>query len=262
MKIYMKSGRSFSREFGTDAAQDTSASFIINEELESIMNKEEIIGTQMHFMGFHGPVIGVMENYHFQSVRNSIEPLAIIVAPPSYLNFITIRMKSGNISDNIKEVENSWNEIMPQYPFDFKFVDQEFDQMYRSEARMSDLMKYFTIIAIVIACVGLFGLSAFAAEQKTREIGIRKAMGANIPSILILFSREFVWLLMISALVSWPLSWFVLKNWLQNFGYRTELSVWIFIFSGLAALIIALISISYQAVKAARTNPAITLKYE
>ncbi len=151
---------------------------------------------------------------------------------------------------------------MPDFPFDYHFVDQEFDKMYRSEERISSLMKYFTLVAIIIACVGLFGLATFEVGQKTREIGIRKVHGAGIPNIVILFSREFFTLLVISGIIAGPAAWYFLNKWLQNYANRTELDLMIFFTAGLTALVIALLSIGFQAVKAANTNPAITLKYE
>lgn len=262
MKIKMKSGRSFSRDYSTDAVHDTMAAFIINEEMERIMGVEDAVGMRFHFMGMDGPVIGVIENYHYQSARNLIEPIAFVVAPTEYLNYIIIRLSQGDVMQNINKIKEAWSEIMPLYPFDYRFLDDEFDQMYRTEERMGRLMSYFSLIAIIISCVGLFGLSVFTAEQKTKEVGIRKVFGSGTFSILKLFSREIVILLSISALISWPLAWYVLKNWLQNFDYRTELNPWIFLAAGALSLLIALLSISYQTIRAANRNPAVSLRYE
>jgi ABC-type antimicrobial peptide transport system permease subunit len=260
--IEMKSGREFSPEFGTDATKDTIGSFLINEQMEKLMGGENIVGKQLRFLGITGPVIGVMRDYHFQSARNIIEPLAIIMAPPSYLNFIIVKIKPGNIKESMKGIEKSWDAVMPGFPFDYRFVDQDFEQMYKTEERMAILMQYFAIISIIIACVGLFGLAGFTTLRKTKEIGIRKVMGASVLSIIILFSRETIRLMLISALIACPVSWYILHSWLQDFDYKTNLDFWIFAGAGLLALMIALISISYQAIRAASVNPAEILKYE
>ncbi len=262
MGIKMKSGRTFSEDYGSDMLKDTLGAFMINEELEKVMGIENIIGTEIRFNGITGPVVGVMKNYHYKPVRNIIEPLAVMVSPPEYKNFMIIRLKEGNLSSNLSKLESSWNEIMPLYPFDYKFVDQDFEIMYRFEERMGKLMKALAIIAVIIASIGLFGLSAFSAEQKTREIGIRKAMGATRRNILSLFSREFIILLIISAMISWPLAFYFLRNWLLKFDYRISLNAWIFFGAGLLSLMVAMISISYQALRAAGKNPADTLRYE
>lgn len=262
MQIRMKNGRSFSKDFGSDAVHDSLASFLINEEMERIMDTENAVGKQFHFMGFHGPVIGVMKDYHYQSARNFIEPIAMVVAPKEFLNFMIIRIASGDIKSHIKSLNQKWDEIMPQYPFDYRFVDEEFDRMYRAEERMGRLMSYLCLVAIIIAAVGLFGLSAFSAEQRTKEIGIRKVFGSSIRSLLGLLSKEIILLLGVSMIISWPASYYILKSWLQNFDYRANLSLWIFLSAGVLTLLIALISVSYQTLKAANRNPATSLRYE
>ena len=260
--IEMKSGRDFSREYGTDISGDTTGSFLINEQFEKLMGGENVVGMQLNFLGLKGPVLGVMRDYHYQSARNIIEPLAIILAPTDYFNFIIVKIKPGDIKLIMKNLENSWDEVIPDFPFDYHFVDEDFDQMYKTEERMAMLMQYFAIISIVIACVGLFGLAGFTTIQKSREIGIRKVLGASVGSILILFSKETIRLMLISVLIACPFAWWILHEWLQDFAYRTELSLWIFIGAGMLALLIALIAIAYQAFKAASTNPAEILTYE
>ncbi len=262
MRIEMESGREFSPEYGSDAMVDTVGSFIINEEMAKLMGGGNVIGKSLSFIGITGPVVGVMKDYHYKSARDIIEPLAAIMAPLNYLNFIMVRIRPGDIKESMSSIENSWDQVMPGFPFDYYFVDQDFDKMYKTEERMGSLMRYFALISIIIACVGLFGLAGFTAMSKTREIGIRKVMGASVSSILLLFSRETITLMLISALVSCPLAWFILYSWLQDFAYKTSLDLWIFFGAGILSLIIALASISYQAVKAANANPAEIMKYE
>jgi putative ABC transport system permease protein len=262
MGIEMKSGRSFSKDFPGDAAHDTVASFLINEKMEQLMDKENVLGMSLSFMGYKGPIVGVMKDFHYQSMRSVIEPLAIAIVPRDWWGFIYVRVKPGDLKQTMKQLEKSWNRIMPSYPFEYFFVDDEFDNMYRSEERMGTLMNYFAVLAILIACIGLFGLANYTAEKKTREVGIRKAMGAPVHSILILFSKEFIQLLLIAAVISCPAAWYLLLSWLKSFGYHTSLNIWIFVGAALGALFIALLAITFQAIKSAQTNPAETLKYE
>jgi putative ABC transport system permease protein len=260
--IEMKSGREFSPDFGTDATSDTITSFLVNEQMEKLMGGENVVGKQLKFLGMTGPVVGIMKDYHYQSARNTIEPLAVIVAPVNYLNFIIVRIKPGDIKESMKSIEKSWDQVMPGFPFDYTFVDRDFDNLYKTEERMAMLMQYFAIVSIIIACVGLFGLAGFTTVQKTKEIGIRKVMGASVGSILILFSKETIRLMLISSIIACPIAWWILHKWLQDFAYKTDLDLWIFVGAGVVSLIIALVSIAWQAVKAATTNPADILKYE
>lgn len=169
MKINMKEGRSFSREYGTDKIRDTLGSFMINEELKRVMGIEDVIGKEIKFNGIRGPVVGVMEDYHYQSARNSIEPLALVIAPEECISYMFIRLSQGNISNKINQIEKEWNELMPLYPFDYKFVDQDFETMYRLEERMGSLLRAFTIIAIIVAGVSIFWQALRAATRNPFE---------------------------------------------------------------------------------------------
>jgi ABC-type antimicrobial peptide transport system permease subunit len=163
----------------------------------------------------------------------------------------------------MKGIEETWKEVIPEYPFDYEFVDEDLDRMYRAEERLGKLLKYFTILAIIIACLGLFGLASFTAEQRTREIGIRKVMGSRVMSVMLLLSREFTILVLVSCILAIPAAWYVLKyGFLQNFEYRIPLVWWVFAGAAVTALGIALLTVSYQAARAALTNPAEALRYE
>jgi putative ABC transport system permease protein len=265
MKIELKNGRSFSRNFPADLVSqaDSSANFMINEVLEKIMDKENAVGERFSIWGMEGRIIGVMKDFHYHSVRTKIEPLMFILAPIDWLQFIVVRVAPGDLTKTMEDLEKTWNKIMPGYPFDFNFVDESIDQLYRTEERLGNLLKYFTILAIIIACLGLFGLASFTAEQRTQEIGIRKVMGARVGSVIMLLSREFSLLVVISCLIAIPASAFFMgKVFLQNFEYRTDMAWWIFLAASLAALLIAILTVSYQAARAALTNPADALRYE
>jgi len=261
MGIEMKSGRTFSKSYSVDTPHDTLASFLINEQMEKLMGMENVVGAQLRF-GAVGPVVGIMKDFNFQSLHNKIEPLAISIWGSNYWNYMYIRINPGNLQTTMKQLEKAWNHIMPLYPFEYHFVDDDFDKTYRTEERMGTLMNYFAVLAVLIACIGLFGLATYTVEQKTREVGIRKALGAPSLTIFHLFTREFLQLLLIAAIVSVPVAWFLFSRFLQNYSYHTRLKAWIFIASALITLLVAMAAISYQTIRAIRTNPAETLKYE
>lgn len=265
MKIELKDGRSFSREFPGDMAslEDTSANFMINEVLEEIMEKENAVGERFQMWSMQGRIVGVMKDFHYHSVREKIEPLMFMLGFEEYLSWIVLRVAPGDLTKTMKDLEKTWTEIMPGHPFDYSFVDESIDQMYRTEERLGNLLKYFTILAIIIACLGLFGLASFTAEQRTQEIGVRKVMGARVSTVMMLLSKEFSILVIISCFIAIPASLLVMgKVFLQNFEYRTDMAWWIFLAASLAALLIAILTVSYQAARAALTNPADALRYE
>ena len=263
LNIPLVGGRRFERGRVADQASDSSAAFLINEEMARIMGKENPVGERFSFMGFRdGRIIGVMKNFHFHSMRDKIEPLAISVAYPQFLNYIILRIKPGPVQQTLDKLTNTWKGVMPDHPFDFHFLDAEYESMYRAETRMGSLLKYFAIMAILIACLGLFGLASFMAENRTKEIGVRKALGSNGQQIVLLLSREFSMLVSVAILIAIPASWFYLHRWLQDYAYRTGLDWWIFALAAFIAFIIALLTVSYQAIRAARTNPSDSLRYE
>jgi putative ABC transport system permease protein len=261
MGIEMKAGRSFSKNYPSDVAHDSSANFLINEQMEKIMGMENAVGARLRF-GQVGTVVGVMKDFNFESLHNKIEPLAISMWGPQFWNFMYIRINPGNLPETMKQLEKAWKRIMPAYPFEYHFVDQDFDNMYRTEIRMKTLMNYFALFAILIAAIGLFGMATYTVEQKTREVGIRKALGASPRIIFRLFTWQFLQLLVLATIISVPLAWYLLPRFLKNYSYHTRLNGWIFALAASITLLVAFAAISYQTVKAIRTNPADTLKHE
>jgi len=257
MKIEMLEGRSFSSQFSSD----TAGAFMVNEEMVRIMGMESAVNQRLSYGSTDGKIIGVMKNYHFQPLNNKIEPLALYVSP-NHLNYMVIRLQAGDIPAAIDYVKSTWERVIPAYPFDYKFVDQDVDRMYEGYEILGKLLNYFTILAILIASLGLFGLASFTAEQRTKEIGVRKVLGASVGQLILLISREFTKWVLVANIIAWPLSYYMMNNWLQGFDYRIGLSWWIFISSGVLALIIAIITVSFQSVKAALANPVESLKYE
>ncbi|MDX2443605.1 MAG: ABC transporter permease [Bacteroidales bacterium] len=264
--IEMKEGRDFSPDFPGDLIQsfdDTIGNFLINEKLAKLIDKPDILGSELNVWGFSGQIVGIMRDFHFKSVREDVEPMFVIVTDTAgYINNMVMRLDPKQFASTTKKLEAIWNEIMPGYPFDYKFVNDDIDRMYRTEERMGSLVKYLAILAVIIACLGLFGLASYTAEQRTKEIGIRKVMGATQALVVELLSRRFALLVFISALLACPLAWFAMRKFLQEYHTKTSLDWWIFVGAALLALIIAQITISYQAIKAANTNPAEALRYE
>jgi putative ABC transport system permease protein len=256
-KIEMAEGRNFSREFSTDRAN-----YILNSRAVEAMKLRSPLGRQLTLMGNTGSVIGIVKDYHFKPLNLLLEPLVLRLYEPQWLNFIYIRIKPEDISGILKYTENRWKQFFPGIPFQYSFVDQTLANVYLSVERIGSLLRCFTILAIVIACLGLFGLSAYIAEQRTKEIGIRKVLGATVPGVALLLSREFIKWVLIANLMAWPVAYFVMKGWLNNFAYRTRLGLDIFILSGLLAFAIALLTVSFQSIKAALTNPVDNLRYE
>jgi predicted permease len=262
MQIEILNGRSFSKNYPTDLATDSTGVFLVNEEVAKIMGIENPVDMRFDFLGMKGKIIGVMKNFHYQSAENKIEPLALVATDTRWLNTMVIKIDQGDITKIMKGITGTWNKIMPQYPLEYHFLDEDYDYMYRTEIRLSKIVQYFTILAIIIACLGLFGLALFTSEQRTREIGIRKAMGARVTRIIYLLSAEFTSLVMISCLIAIPLAYLVMNKLLQQFAYHTQLSWWIFVVAGISALLIANLTVSYQSVRASLTNPVNALRYE
>jgi ABC-type antimicrobial peptide transport system permease subunit len=262
MGIKLKAGRTFSKAYSMDIPHDSSGTFMINEQLEKLMGTDNAVGKQLKFGTTRGLIVGVMKDFSYESLRSKIEPLAVWIWPSRYLNFIYLRIKPGNPHETIAELKTTWEKIMPLYPFDYQFLDQEIDKMYRVEERTGTLLKYFSVLAILIACIGLFGLATYTVEQRRRELGLRKVLGASGSSIFSLISLEFMQLLLIASIISIPLSIFMLNKYLSDFAFHIQITIGIFILALLLSVLVAGLAISYQILSAIRTNPAKSLKYE
>jgi putative ABC transport system permease protein len=209
-------------------------------------------------------IIGVVKDFHYQSLHEDIYPHIFIKKPESWDwgGYITIRLAPDNIKTTIRNIEQSWKELAPSDPIQYYFMDEDFNNMYREEIRTSNISLGFAILSILIACLGLFGLTSYASEQRTKEIGIRKVMGSAASGVIVLLTREIFVLVTIATLLAWPVTYFIMKNWLQNFHYRIHLSVWEFLLSFILAVMIAMLTVIYRAYVAAKSNPAVALKYE
>jgi ABC-type antimicrobial peptide transport system permease subunit len=262
MKMELASGRNFSREYMSDLAKDTTGNFLVNEEVVKMMDMDDPIGKSFRFMGLNGRIVGVLKNFHFKGADQPIEPIAFALTGPEYLDYILIRLAPGNIPGALKTAENVWNKILPEYPFDYFFIDQDYDNLFRSQLRLTRLLKYFTILAVIIACLGLYGLSAYSTERRTNEVGIRKVMGAGTLTILYSMVKEFLFLVLISLIIALPAGWIIVTNLLRQFASRIEMKISVFAVIAAGTLIIALVTVIFQAFKASLINPATALKVE
>ncbi|MEP7143885.1 MAG: FtsX-like permease family protein [Ferruginibacter sp.] len=260
--IKMVAGRNFSRGFGTDTT-----SFIINEATLPVMGigtSKEVIGKPFVYAGIKGKIIGVMQDFHFESMHEHITPLIIVLpaANQYFFNHLSIKISGKDIPGGLAQLQKTWKQFLPEIPFDYTFLDENFDRLYQSESRQGTLFTTFSCLAIFIACLGLFGLSAFIITQRVKEIGIRKVLGASIGSIVQMISKDFLKLVVIAAVLAFPIAWYAMNNWLRDFAYRVDISWWVFVVAAVLALLIALLTISFQAIKAARANPVKSLRTE
>ena len=262
LKMELVAGRDFSKDYPSDLARDTTGNFLVNEEVAKIMGDGDHIGKTFSFMGINGRIVGVLKNFHFKGADQPIEPIAFALTEPNFLSVILIRIPAGNITSSLKLVEKIWKEVIPEYPLEYSFIDQDYDNLFRSQMRLASLLKYFTILALIIACLGLYGLSSYSAERRTNEVGIRKVMGADSVTVMYTLSKEFMLLVLISIVIAIPLGWIIVGNLLKQFAYRIEMSMLVFTGIALGAVIIAMLTISFQAYKATGINPAEALKIE
>jgi putative ABC transport system permease protein len=260
----MQQGRNFSKDFPSD-----SAGVILNEAAIKILGfkdpfKETLYRPNYHQDGTITPspyhVVGVIKDFNFSSMHQNVGPL-IIQLSDNYQN-IAVRVNTKNISSVISSAESKWKSMAPGQPFSYTFMDADFDKIYTAEQQTGKLFITFALFAIFIGCLGLFGLVTYAAEQRTKEIGIRKVLGASVSGIVGMLSKDFAKLVLIASLIAFPVAWWAMNKWLQSFAYRTNISWWIFIVASLAAIMIALLTVSFQAIKAAIANPVKSLRTE
>jgi len=261
----IKEGRDFSSERTSDITQ----SIIVNEALVEKFELESPIDTPLDGWGVHvmgdesdPTIIGVVKDIHTSSLHRKIKPCVITLDPRLPLFATLVRIKPGNIRESLLSIENDWREIYPEKPFDYSFVDDNIARQYRRDILWQKVVVYSAIVAVITACLGLFGLSSLSAMKRTKEIGVRKVLGATVPNILSLLSREFLILVVISNTLAWPAAYLVMSEWLSGFAYRADLSPGVFLLSGAIALIIALVSVSYHACFTALRNPTDSLRYE
>jgi putative ABC transport system permease protein len=261
LKIQLVSGRDFSTDFPADFGRDTTGNFLINEETARIMDVGDPVGKPFRFMGFRGTVIGVMKNFHFRDPDLPVGPVAFALTDTRFFYVILVRL-ADDIPAALRTVEKVWQRVMPQYPLEYTFTDQDYDNLFRTQLRLTGLLRYFTILAFIIACLGLYGLSLFSAERRTNEVGIRKVMGAGPVSIISALTREFLVLVVISIIIAVPAGWLIAEKLLQQFAIRIHVTWVVFAAISFAAVLIAFITVGFQAYRATGINPAAAIKVE
>jgi putative ABC transport system permease protein len=258
MEIKLATGRNFEK----NRRSDDTAAFIINETAAKFLGWKDPIGKSLEMgLGYNGKVIGVAKDFHFTTLHNKIEPLAMMLAPKTQ-GFLLLRVSSDNLPATISFIEQKWKAFDPRHPMEYFFLDENFNQQYRAEEKMLTVFGYFAGLTILIACLGLFGLASFTAEQRTKEIGIRKVLGSSVSEIMLLLSKDFALLVVFAIVFASPLAWYGMHHWLQDFAYRTEIKWWFFVLAGFSALVIAMLTVSFQAAKAANLNPIKALRSE
>ena len=265
LDLELLSGRSFSKSYGAD-----SSAIVLNESAVKMlgMDTESIIGMRItddfrskseDQMNFY-TVIGVVKNFHYETLKNNVDGLSLTIGGTP--DKMMIKLTSDQLISTIENIESVWQEIAAGAPFDFEFMDESFNEFYKAEQNLSSIFIVFTSLSIVIACLGLFGLAAFNAERRAKEIGIRKVLGASISQISVQLSRDFVKLVLVSIVLALPFVWIAMNDWLQSFTYRIDIPVWILGVAALLAIVISMLTLGYQSIKAASRNPMKSLRTE
>ena len=258
-EIELLEGRNFSRNFATDQE----GAFLINEAARSKLGwGEQTLGKKIGYSReVMRPIVGIVKDFHYRSLKEAIEPL-VIYLKPVHNAYLSIKINTDNVSQTLSFVAKTWNAFEKERSLEYFFVDEDFDALYASEERLSRIITFFALLTIFVACLGLYGLASYTAEQSTKEIGIRKILGASLSSIIFQLSQKFIKWVLAANLIAWPVAYYAMMKWLQNFAYRKGLGIEAFILSGAGALVIALLTVSYQSAKAALSNPVDALRHE
>ncbi|MEP7165572.1 MAG: ABC transporter permease [Ferruginibacter sp.] len=263
MGMEIVQGRNFSKEFRSD-----SSAILITETTAKLMGFDKPLD-RMVYIPSNVPgsnamipikIIGVIKDFHFESMKQNIGPLCMRL--DNSIGLASFKINTANAQNIIRQVENKWKALAPGMPFSYRFMDDSFNEMYRSERRAGTIAIVFALLAVLIACLGLFGLVTYMAEQRTKEIGIRKVLGASVNNVVLLLSKDFLWLVIIASVIAFPVAWWAMHKWLQDFVYRINIGWWVFAVSGIIALLIALVTVSFRAISAAIANPVKSLRSE
>jgi putative ABC transport system permease protein len=274
--IQIKEGRNFSAAYPTDTTSNgipgtterQAGSIILNETaIRDLGIPEPAVGRQVqwgkdHDTTYYLRIVGVAKDFHFASFRSAIKPFGFLMNNPDWRDNLTLKVAPAELGNTIAQLQRKWNAVVPGQPFKYAFLDDTFSKLYQSDQRFNKIIAYLTVLAIAIGCMGLFGLTAFMIERRTKEIGVRKVIGATPSGIVVLLSRDFVKLVLLAVVIATPIAWYSMTKWLDNFAYRVSIQWWVFVAAGAAAVLIALVTVSFQAVKAAMDNPVRALRSE
>jgi putative ABC transport system permease protein len=255
-RIELKEGRNFSPEFPTDRGE----AYILNESAAKAIGYPSPLGKPFG-LWVKGRIIGVVKDFHFMSLHRQIEPLALYIHPESFRS-LAVRLHPKDMPTALASLQRTWKRLVPDQMFSFTFVDENYESLYGSERRLSRIFSAASFLAVLIACLGLFGLAALSTELRTKEIGIRKVLGASGTGLVVMLSREYVQMVLLANIIAWPAAWFIMRHWLQDFAYRIPLAFWFFLLSGSLLSTAALLTVGLQVLKKSCMNPARTLRYE
>ena len=257
MDMHIAQGRDFSRSHGGD-----DSTVMLNESAVAVMGLKDPIGKNIRLYGQNVQIIGVVKDFHFESLHEAVKPafFQLMHSSTNPWNKIIVKIKGGDQKQTISQIQKLYEEVNPGFPFSFNFLDEAYQKQYETEVRVSVLSRYFSGLAILISCLGLFGLAAFTAQKRQKEISVRKVVGASVTSITLMLSKDFIKLILISLLIAFPVSWYIMSNWLQGFAYRINIGAGVFLAAGASTIIITIITISYQSIKAALANPVKSLR--
>ena len=251
--------------FSEDRPVELATGYLMNEEAAKQLGWDDPLGKTIAMPAIEreaGPVVGVLENFHFRSMREQISPIILFSPPESWLSIYSVRVRPERIDETLAFLEDTWREFDPEHPFTYSFLDEQFGRLHQAEARAGQLLTFFALLAIGIACLGLFGLAVFTAAQRTKEIGVRKVLGASIAQIVVTLTQDFTRLVALGFILAVPVAYFAASRWLEVFAYRVDISVWMFAGAGLLVLAVAVLTVSFQAIRSALSNPAEALRYE
>ncbi len=257
--LQLKAGRNFSKDFPTDEK-----GVLLNESAAKLLGFEDFnkaINEKFFSAGDTVTLVGIVNNYHHQGLQKAIDPMIFRLRPNARQAY-SLKIKTSNVPATIASVQKIWNKFFPADPFNYYFLDDLFDQQYKADQSFGKIFGLFAFLAIIIACFGLLGLSAYNVLQRTKEIGIRKVLGASVQNVLYILSKDFITLVLIAFVIAVPVTWFIMHNWLQDFAYRINIQIWVFAIAGVLAILIALLTIGIQALKAAVANPVKSLRTE
>ncbi|HXB94978.1 MAG TPA: FtsX-like permease family protein, partial [Puia sp.] len=257
----LAAGRPFSRNYTTDSTK----AIIINEAAARSLgysNPATALGRKYNMWGVDGTIVGIAKDFHYRSLQEMIQPIGFRVMNPGFYNIISVSIAGDHIPGTVTALEQHWKQLVPNRPFEYSFVDQDFAKLYSSQDRFQRVFLYFGLLAIFISCLGLLGLAAYSTIQRTKEIGIRKVLGAGVTTIVGLLSKEFLKLVCVSLLIAGPVAWFAMHSWLEGFAYRTTISWWVFPLAAGAAILITFLTVGFHSVKAALADPVESLRSE
>ncbi|QMW03181.1 ABC transporter permease [Spirosoma foliorum] len=264
MGIKLLAGRNLSREFPTDARTDTTQNYLLNESAVKALgwkSPDQAIGKPFAMSGRQGTVVGVVNDFHFNSLQHKVEPLAMLVRGGSFARII-LKLDMQHPQESIAWVESQWKKHFPTSYLEYNFLDKKLNEQYQAESQFATLFFYFSLLSVLIACLGLYGLTAFATQQRTKEIGVRKVLGASVGSIVALLSQDFLKLVLIATFIASPIAWYAMSQWLSGFAYKIDIEWWMFALAGILAIGVALLTVSFQSIKAALMNPVKSLRSE